>query len=176
MITLCNFTVFQVASLNFLFSQCQLCELVVYCATHDCQQAGQIEIFEKINRTYQKPKKVFTLTEIAPSGVQGGSPCSSLSSSPGNSFMGTSPSSSTIVGLLWPFQIVLKNGEIFEFFAELPEDQKQWIKRLQLLLMFPYSPIPEEPLHNPIKEGYRAKLKPIDYKAGEFHYTYYIFY
>ena len=82
--------------------------------------------------------------------------------------MGTSPSSSTTAGQLWPFQIVLKNGDIFEFFAELPEDQKQWIKRLQLLLMFPYSPIPEEPLHNPIKEGYRAKLKPIDYKAGEF--------
>ena len=148
-----------------------MAEVVVYSATHDGKLSGQIEIFEEIYKTYQKPKKVVLLTDIAPPGVQSGQPCtsSSLSSSPAaqspkNSFMGTSPSSSSIV--LYPFQIVIKNGEVFEFFTETLEDQRQWLKRLGLLIMFPYSPIPEEPMNNPIKPQFKAKLNPKDYDAG----------
>ena len=33
--------------------------------------------------------------------------------------------------------------------------------------MFPYSPIPEEPATNPIREGYKSKLNARDYNAGE---------
>lgn len=152
------------AYLIYLLSlQRSIAEVVVYCAPHDCSQAGQMEIFEEVNRTYQKPKKVISLTDVNQPGVQSGSPCSSLSSSPGNAAFSSSPSNST--GLLYPFQVLLKSGEIFEFFAELPEDQRQWVKRLSLLFMFPSSPIPEEPI-NPIKDSFRAKLNPADYRAG----------
>ena len=93
-------------------------------------------------------------------------PCTSLSSSPGNgTVFGTSPSSNGVP--LWPFQLVLRSGEVFEFFAESPEDQRQWVKRLGLLLMFPHSPIPDEPVNSPIKDSFRAKLDPAEYKAGE---------
>lgn len=129
-----------------------------------------MEIFEEVNKTYQKPKKVVLLTEIAQPGVQGGSPCPSLSSSPSaqsprNSFIATSPSSHS--SIVWPFQLVTKLGEVYEFFVETPEDQKQWLKRLSLLIMFPNSPIPEEPAVNPIKESVKLKLRPKDYNAGE---------
>ena len=139
----------------------------MYCAPHDCSQPGQLEIYEEVNKTYQKPKKVISLTEINQPGVQSGSPCTSLSSSPGNpGAYATSPS--TNGSAYWPFQIVLRTGEVFEFFAELPEDQRQWVKRLGLLLMFPYSPIPEEPVNSPIKDSFRARLDPAQYCAGEF--------
>ncbi len=138
--------------------------MVVYCAPHDCSQPGQLEIFEEVNKTYQKPKKIISLTDITQPGIQSGSPCTSLSSSPGNYTIGTSPSSNGVP--LFPFQLVLRAGDVFEFFAESPEDQRQWVKRLGLLLMFPYSPIPDEPV-NPIKESIRAKLNPADYNAGE---------
>ena len=157
-------------SLSLLFLshplQRSLAEVVVYCAPHDCSQPGQMEIYEEINKTYQKPKKIISLIDINQPGVQTGSPCTSLSSSPGNAVIfGTSPSSNGIS--LHPFQLVLRTGEVFEFFAESPEDQRQWVKRLGLLLMFPHSPIPEEPTNSPIKDTFRARLNPADYKAGE---------
>lgn len=141
---------------------------MVYCAPHDCSQPGQLEIYEEVNKTYQKPKKVIVLTEINQPGVQSGSPCMSLSSSPGNgTIFATSPSSNGAP--LWPFQVVLRTGEVLEFFAESPEDQRQWVKRLGLLLMFPFSPIPEEPVTSPIKDSFRARLDPKEYRAGEYH-------
>lgn len=69
--------------------------------------------------------------------------------------------------MLWPFQIVLNHGEVLEFFLETQEDQKQWMKRLGLLLMFPYSPIPEEPSPTAVNESFKAKLNPRDYGAGQ---------
>lgn len=145
-----------------------LTEVVVYSATHDGKLPGQIEIFEDVLRTYQKPKKVVLLIDINQPGVQGGSPCSSLSCSPSaqSSLMATSPSSGPPSTMLWPFQIVTKAGEALEFYTETQEDQRQWLKRLGLLIMFPYSPIPEEPI-NPIKESFKAKLNPKDYNAGK---------
>ena len=139
-------------------------EVVVYCGSHDCSHPGQLEIFEDLKSTYQKPKKIISLPEVMQPGVQSGSPCTSLSTSPANTFA-TSPSSSVLP--LWPFQLVLRTGEVFEFYTESPEDQRQWVKRLGLLLMFPYSPIPEEPVQNPINDGFRARLKPEDYSAGK---------
>ena len=68
--------------------------------------------------------------------------------------------------MLWPFQIVLNAGEVLEFFLESPEDQKQWMKRLGLLLMFPYSPIPEEPSPTFVKDSFKAKLNAKEYGAG----------
>lgn len=145
-------------------------EVVGYCGTHDCQTAGQIELFEESSKNYQKPKRVISLLDIRRDpGVQAMTPCSPLSCSPasphGSSFLGTSPSA-TQTGMLWPFQIVLNAGEVLEFFLELPEDQKQWMKRLGLLLMFPYSPIPEEPSHTFVKDSFKAKLNAKEYGAG----------
>ena len=151
--------------------QGQLAEVVVYCAVPDGSQAGQIEIFEEVSKNYQKPKRVISLAEVIPPGVQQGSPCVSLSCSPGahsprnSSYLATSPSLNGQT--LYPFQMVLRNGEVIEFFAETAEDQRQWMKRLGLLLMFPYSPIPEEPPVDPIKESMKAKLNSKDYNAGE---------
>ncbi|XP_019856449.1 PREDICTED: insulin receptor substrate 1-like isoform X2 [Amphimedon queenslandica] len=150
-------------------SKLQPAEIIVYSASHDGKASGQIEIFEEAFKIYQKPKKVVMLTELAQPGVQGGSPCTSLSCSPSthspkNSFMAASPPMNSHT-TLWPFQILTKTGEVYELFAESPEDQRQWLKRLGLLIMFPYSPIPEEPAVNPIREGYKSKLNARDYNA-----------
>lgn len=147
--------------------------MVGYCGTHDCTNAGQIEMFEESFKNYQKPKRIISLLDVRRDpGIQSVSPCSSLSCSPaqqsprGSSILGTSPSSSQ-GGMLWPFQIVLNHGEVLEFFLETQEDQKQWMKRLGLLLMFPYSPIPEEPSPTAVNESFKAKLNPRDYGAGQ---------
>lgn len=148
----------------------------MYCATHDCQTPGQIEIFEECFKNYQKPKKVILLTTIREQGLQEGPPLAFYSSSPAqnsprNSYLSSSPSSfslsnTPVQSLLFPFHIHLKSGETLDFYTPSPEDQKQWMKRLGLLLMFPYSPIPEEPSCNPINDAFRNRLNPRDYKAG----------
>ena len=159
--------------------QKQRAEVVVYCATHDCKTPGQIEIFEECFKNYQKPKKVILLTLIRTEhGLQEGPPLAFYSSaspaqnSPHNSLLSSSPSSlslsSTPVQLLYPFHIHLKSGDTLDFYTPSPEDQRQWMKRLGLLLMFPYSPIPEEPSHIPIKEGFRNRLNPRDHNAGQY--------
>ena len=146
-----------------LKDQLELAEVVVCCGVPDGSRAGQIEIFGK---DYQKPKRVISLAEVIPPGVQQGSPCVSLncSYSPRKlSCLATSPSWNGQT--LYPFQMVLRSGEAIEFFAETTEDQRQWVKKLGLLLMFPYSPIPEEPPIDPIKESMKAKLNSRDYNA-----------
>ena len=151
--------------------------MVVYCATLDCQHPGQLEVFEESYKNYQKPKKVIPLTAIREQGLQEGTAtthfsCSPAQSSPRNSLLSSSPTSSSLSSTpvpqttLYPFHIHLKNGETLDFYTPTPEDQRQWMKRLGMLLMFPYSPIPEEPSHNPIKDGFRKRLNPKDHNAG----------
>ena len=98
----------------------QLAEVIVYCGVPDGSQAGQIEIFGK---DYQKPKRVISLVEVIPPGVQQGSPCVSLncSHSPRKlSCLATSPSWNGQT--LYPFQMVLRSGEAIEFFAEIKDN------------------------------------------------------
>ena len=133
----------------------------MYCATHDHKKEGQLEILEEVTHNYQKPKRVVRLTEINEPGVQEMSSTVSV-----NSIITTSPYE--MDQRRWPFQIVLKNGDVFEFLAKTKDDSRHWVKYLKLLLVFPYSPIPDEPKYNPIQDGFRAKLNPLDFNAGVF--------
>ena len=63
--------------------------------------------------------------------------------------------------------MLLQTGEAIELFADTREQQQLWIKYLHLMSMFPYSPIPEEPRVNPIRDSYRSKIKHSNYDAGE---------
>ena len=152
----------------------QRAEVVVYCATYDSKTPGQIEIYEECYKNYQKPKKVILLTTIKEHGLQEGLPLAFYSSSPAqnsprNSYLSSSPSSLSLsnpsVQSLFPFHIHLKSGGTLDFYTSSPEDQRQWMKRLGLLLMFPYSPIPDEPSCNPINDALRNRLHLKDYKA-----------
>ena len=140
----------------------------MYCATRDHKKEGQLEIFEEVAHNYQKPKRVIHLTEINDSGIREMSSTTSVNCSPVtiNSIIATSHYE--VCQRRWPFQIELKNGEVFEFFAITEDNSRLWIKHLKLLLVFPYSPIPDEPQYNPIKDGFRAKLNPMDFNAGVF--------
>ena len=66
---------------------------------------------------------------------------------------------------LHSFQIATPN-ETHEFRTDSENDRLRWMKLLGLLVMFPYSTIPEEPQNNPIKESFRCKLDPTQYGAG----------
>ena len=70
-------------------------------------------------------------------------------------------------GALWGFMLLLQTGEAVELYAEAKEEQQLWIKHLNLLAMYPYSPLPEEPRVCPIKESFRARLNPAKFDAGE---------
>ena len=72
---------------------------------------------------------------------------------------------------LWGFMLLLQTGEAVELYAEAKEEQQLWIKHLNLLAMYPYSPLPEEPRVCPIKESFRARLNPTNFDAGELLYT-----
>ena len=171
-LTAIRYVLFILSFFSLSLSQLQPAEIIVYSASHDCKSPGQIEIFEEAYKIYQKPKKVVMLTELAQPGVQRGSPCTSLSCSPSthspkNSFIAKSPPMNTQL-TLWPFQIITKSGESYELFAESAKDQQLWLESLGLLFIFPYSPIPEEPAVNPIKDGYKSKLNAKDFNAGEY--------
>jgi len=53
------------------------------------------------------------------------------------------------------FQIATPN-EMHEFCTDSKNDCLRWMKLLGLLVMFPYSTIPEEPQNNPIKESFHC--------------------
>ena len=65
------------------------------------------------------------------------------------------------------FHITL-GEEQHEFKCECEEDETSWVKLLGLLVLFPTTHIPEEPLDNPIKDSFRNKLRMKDFKAVVF--------
>ena len=138
-----------------------MAEVIGYCGTYCGTHHGQIEIFEECFKNYQTPKRTISLLDIRPDpGIQEMRACSTVSSKPS-----TSPSTA-YEGLLWPFQVVLKNGEVFQFFLQSPDDQNRWMRMFVFLHMFPYSPIPKEPDKTVFKHWFRGRFNPGDYEAG----------
>ena len=148
------------------------------------QVSAIIQLFEDYEKQGQKPKKVL---ELAGAKVEtpNGSPCGSKDNSPynshniaasprnsagssGNFSLSPSPSSSQGSSGLQHVFLVTFGSETHEFRTESENDRLRWVKLLQLLVMFPYSSIPEEPTSNPIKESFRYKLDPQLYDAGKF--------
>lgn len=145
------------------------------------------EDYDKVEKPGQKPRSMIPLegAKIECSYIPGSSGVysnpsrlsASPSPSPHGSFQGgsgsgtisSSGSGSGIVvssGTMYPFTIVTQNGDTHEFLSESENDRLRWMKLLQLLLMFPYSTIPEEPKNAPIKESFRANLDPKEFNAG----------
>ena len=62
--------------------------------------------------------------------------------------------------------LLTTSNETHEFQTNTENDCLRWVKLLGLLVMFPFSVIPEEPQSNPIKESFRCKLDPVQYRAG----------
>lgn len=83
-------------------------------------------------------------------------------SSQGGSIPGSSGT-----GELYMFTVATISGELHEFRTESENDRLRWVKLLQVLVMYPYSQIPEEPKSNPIKDNFRQGLDAKDYNAGE---------
>ena len=113
-----------------------------------------------------QPSRVLLLSTIADvTSLNGSHPTTPNSGAPvfGLSLDGQSPLSCSS---LWGVMLLLTSGEAVELFADTREQQQQWIQYLNLLAMFPYSPIPEEPRNNPIRSSLRTKLKPSNYDAG----------
>ena len=144
------------------------------------------EDYEKVEKPGQKPKSMIPLegAKIDCSYLSGGtiysnpsrlsaspSPSphsSSLGGSGGGIISGSGSGSGTVSsGSMYAFSIITQNGDVHEFLSESENDRLRWVKLLQLLLMFPYSTIPDEPTGQPIKESFRAKLDPKKYNAGE---------
>ena len=102
---------------------------------------------------YSNPARMSTSPSPSPHG-----------SSQGGSGSGISAGSSS--GSVYAFSIIMQNGNMHEFLSESENDQLKWVKLLQLLLMFPYSTIPDEPTSIPFKESMRANLEAKKYNAG----------
>lgn len=144
------------------------------------------EDYEKVEKPGQKPKNMILLdgakiecSYISSNSVYSNaarlsaSPSpSSHSSSQGGSgsgiISGSGSGSGTITsGNMYSFVIITQNSDVHEFFTESENDRLRWVKLLQLLLMFPFSSIPDEPTNKPIKESLLSKLDPKRYSAGE---------
>ena len=151
--------------------------------------SAQIQIFddyEKIEKPGFKPKNFIRLENakiessyFSPSTSNTNSPAYSstiaspqggmrLSASPSPSVGSASSQSSAINGSeLYAFTVATSNGEVHEFRTESENDRLRWVKLLQLLVMYPFSLIPEEPSTNPIKDNFRQALEAKQYGAGE---------
>ncbi len=117
------------------------------------------------------PSRVLRLSTIAEvSSLNGSHPTTPTVSPPvlGMSLEGHTP---LLSSSLWGMMFLLTTGEAVELFADTREQQQQWIQYLTLLSMFPYSPIPEEPRNNPIRNTLRSKLKPSNYDAGKYSFN-----
>ena len=148
------------------------------------------EDYEKVEKPGQKPKNMILLeaanidcsyTTGSNSSIVYSSPgrlsaspspsphSNSQSGSGGGILTGSGSGSGTIASTsnMHPFNVVTKNGDIHEFLSESENDRLRWVKLLQLLIMFPYSTIPDEPTNKPIKESLRSQLDPKRYGAGE---------
>lgn len=67
---------------------------------------------------------------------------------------------------MWPISLVERDSTVIEFLVDSLEDQRQWNNRLKLFALYPYSPVPSEPLLNPAKDLSSEKLNPAKYNAG----------
>ena len=67
---------------------------------------------------------------------------------------------------LCQFRVVHHNG-IDEFCSESGHIKVNWLELLELLILYPYSVIPEELKVNPISEGFRCKLDPKAHGTGK---------
>lgn len=164
--------------------------VIAYCgSTTKKQHSALLQLFEdyeKVLKPGQKPKKGIELANAKINNVSTGSPSGSQNNSPAytptlaNSSPSPSPSPRNSITLstspnvqslgtqgtaLHSFQIATPN-ETHEFRTDSENDRLRWMKLLGLLVMFPYSTIPEEPQNNPIKESFRCKLDPTQYGAG----------
>ena len=138
----------------------------------------------KIESSYSSPAGSNTSSPAYTSTIltsQGGinissSPPSSMGSSTSQS--GSTPSlsvdstSGSIPGTngvmdVYIFTVATSSGELHEFRTDSENDRLRWVKLLQLLVMYPYSQIPEEPKVNPIKDSFRHSLEAKQYNAGE---------
>lgn len=144
--------------------------VVLYCGSADCSRNGQLSIYEegRAGNPLNKPSRVIPLHLIhnvqclnstMPS-PQGARKSGIFRMSFTESQMDQQPNS------LWGFMLLLQTGEGVELFAEAREEQLLWIKHLNLLAMYPYSPLPEEPRVCPIKDSFRARLNPANFDAG----------
>ena len=149
--------------------------------------SAQILIFddyEKVEKPGYKPKNSIRLENAkidssytSPSGSSTNSPAYSsatITSPQGNIRLSASPSPSTSVSSqgtggseLYPFSVTTSNGDLHEFKTESENDRLRWVKLLQLLVMYPFSPIPEEPKSNPVKDSFRKSLEAKKYGASE---------
>ena len=147
--------------------------------------SAQILIFddyEKVEKPGYKPKNSIRLDGAkiesaysSPSASNTSSPAysSAITSPQGGIRLSASPSPSTSSNgngsssELYSFTVATSTGEVHEFKIESENDRLRWVKILQLLVMYPYSPIPEEPKTNPIKDGFRNSLEAKQYGAGE---------
>ena len=143
------------------------------------------EDYEKVEKPGQKPKNMILLEAASIdcsytnsslvysnagrlSASPSPSPHSNSQSGSGSGIITGSGSGSGTIGSMHPFNIVAKTGDIHEFLSESENDRLRWVKLLQLLIMFPYSTIPDEPTNKPIKESLRSQLDPKRYSAGEY--------
>ncbi len=69
-------------------------------------------------------------------------------------------------GDYYAFIVATSNGEVHEFRTDTENERLRWVKLLQLLVMYPYSIIPEEPETNPISNRFRQTLEAKQYGAG----------
>lgn len=130
--------------------------------------------YEKVEKPGSKPKNSIRL-EGAKIESACSSPSASNTSSPAYTSAVASPQSGGMRLSSSPpqngtetysFTVAASNGEVHEFKVEGENDRLRWVKILQLLVMYPFSPIPEEPKTNPIKDNFRQSLEAKQYGAG----------
>ena len=127
---------------------------------------------KKEKKQGQKPKSVILLEGVNMSYSPGiPKTAESPSLSPLGSPQGENGSGIITAGsgtiIIYAFSIIQHNGDTHEFFlSENENDRMRWVDLLKLLLMFPYSTIPDEPTSSPIKESMRANLEAKMYNAS----------
>ena len=153
-----------------------------------CAQIQVYDDYEKIDKPGSKPKNMIRLegTKIESSYLasNSNSPAYSstiaspqsgamrISESPSTSLESSSSQGGTLNGSdMYIFMITTTNGDSHEFKTENESERLRWVKLLQLLVMYPFSIIPEEPKTNPIKDSFRNSLEAKQYEAGEFMFA-----
>ena len=155
--------------------------MTAYCSTNGKYAIAQPWMAQLTLNDYgQKPKSVIPLE-----GAKidcGGSAYPSLSRmsaspspSPHGSLGGSGSgivvgSGGTILsgGSMCAFTVITQNGEMHEFMTESENDRLRWVKLLTLLVMFPYSTIPDEP-KNMLSIHCRS-MDPEKYQAGRYKF------
>ena len=163
--------------------------VTAYCGAVDAGANGKSAVaqltlnddYEKVEKPGQKPKSMIPLEGAkidyggsaysSPSRMSASpspSPHGSLGGSGSGLIIGSGSGSGTISsgGNMCAFTVITQNGETHEFMTESENDRLRWVKLLTLLVMFPYSTIPDEPKNMPIKDSLRSRLDPEKYNAG----------